>query len=164
MPLQRTDTKAKKPVAGSDKEAVRMLAIEVGAREAARRLGLNEDTVCTWSKRYKWRLPKRNGFQQLATVTAAIGREANARAPEALLASHKELETATRSDLMRAAREAAATAAQNDCFAHSTRFSDVTAAAARLFGWDKGTGSGVTLNQLVVTQEQLQQIRALREA
>lgn len=48
--------KNKSPV---DREAVRVLAIELGAREAARRLGLNEDTVCSWARRYKWNLPQR---------------------------------------------------------------------------------------------------------
>jgi len=39
-----------------DREAVRVLAIELGAREAARRLGLKEGTVLSWASRYKWNL------------------------------------------------------------------------------------------------------------
>ncbi len=37
-----------------NKEAVRLLAIQIGVREAARRLDLNEDTVCSWAKRGNW--------------------------------------------------------------------------------------------------------------
>lgn len=37
-----------------DREQVRMLAVSVGVREAARQLGLEEDTVCQWAKRGEW--------------------------------------------------------------------------------------------------------------
>lgn len=38
----------------NQREAVRLLAIQIGVREAARQLGLNEDRVCKWSERGKW--------------------------------------------------------------------------------------------------------------
>lgn len=37
-----------------DREAVRVLAIAIGVREAARQLNLDENTVLQWSKRGKW--------------------------------------------------------------------------------------------------------------
>lgn len=37
-----------------DREAVRVLAVAIGARPAARQLGLNEDTVCSWAARFGW--------------------------------------------------------------------------------------------------------------
>lgn len=37
-----------------NKEAVKLLVIQHGQREAARLAGLNEDTVCSWAKRYGW--------------------------------------------------------------------------------------------------------------
>lgn len=37
-----------------DREHVKLLAFQVGVREAARQLGLSEDTVMQWSKREKW--------------------------------------------------------------------------------------------------------------
>jgi hypothetical protein len=37
-----------------NKEAIRLLVIQHGQREAARIAGLNEDTVCSWAKRYGW--------------------------------------------------------------------------------------------------------------
>jgi hypothetical protein len=46
---------------------------------------------------------------------------------------------------------------------NTSQLRDLTAAASRLFGWDALKGPQVTLNQLCVTMEQLQQIRALRE-
>lgn len=37
-----------------DREAVRVLAVAVGVREAARQMGLDENTVMQWSARYGW--------------------------------------------------------------------------------------------------------------
>jgi hypothetical protein len=42
-------------------ESVRLLAVEIGARQAARKLGLKERTVLTWARRYDWKLPRRKG-------------------------------------------------------------------------------------------------------
>jgi hypothetical protein len=41
-----------------DREAVHILAISIGAREAARRLGIKESTLLSWSHRLKWKLPR----------------------------------------------------------------------------------------------------------
>jgi hypothetical protein len=41
-----------------DREAVHMLALSIGAREAARRLGIKESTLLSWSHRLKWKLPR----------------------------------------------------------------------------------------------------------
>jgi uncharacterized protein YjcR len=48
-------SQSKPPV---DREAVHMLAISIGAREAARRLGIKESTLLSWSHRLKWKLPR----------------------------------------------------------------------------------------------------------
>ena len=37
-----------------DKEQVRMLVLDIGVREAAKRLGISENTVLSWSRRGKW--------------------------------------------------------------------------------------------------------------
>jgi uncharacterized protein YjcR len=42
-----------------DREAVHILAISIGAREVARRLGIKESTLLSWSHRLKWKLPRR---------------------------------------------------------------------------------------------------------
>lgn len=36
-----------------------ILAYSIGAREAARRLGIKESTLLSWSHRLKWKLPRR---------------------------------------------------------------------------------------------------------
>lgn len=37
-----------------DREAVRVLVVAVGPREAARQMGLSEDTVLSWARRGRW--------------------------------------------------------------------------------------------------------------
>lgn len=45
------------PALDVDREAVRTLVVALGVREAARQMGLSEDTVSTWSARGKWLQP-----------------------------------------------------------------------------------------------------------
>jgi len=53
---QTTTSKTKSPL---DREAVHILAYSIGAREAARRLGIKESRLLSWSPRLKWKLPRR---------------------------------------------------------------------------------------------------------
>ena len=50
--------------------AVEMLAMEVGAREAARRLGIKESTVLSRAKREGWKLSKRKGGATIKNANA----------------------------------------------------------------------------------------------
>ena len=52
---QNSKSQTKPPVS---REAVRILALSIGAREAARRLGMKESTLLSWSHRLKWKLPR----------------------------------------------------------------------------------------------------------
>jgi uncharacterized protein YjcR len=55
MKETETTTQTKQPIS---REAVHMLALSIGAREAARRLGIKESTLLSWSHRLKWKLPR----------------------------------------------------------------------------------------------------------
>jgi hypothetical protein len=80
-----------------------------------------------------------------------------------LLATHKELEQATKSSMARATARAAAEAEQLQAvLPRSQQLQQLAAAASRVFGWGEG-GTTVHASQaLIVTQEQLEQIRQLR--
>ncbi len=140
-----------------DRESVRLLAIELGVREAARRCGLSEDRVRKWSSRYKW-LEQRAPKQQEAVVTTVT-------APgDILLQEHKALETTTKSALMQTTAKAATHAARKPPLdvSNTSQLRDLAQSAARIFGWGEG-GTTVHANQaLIVTPEQLEQIRQLR--
>jgi uncharacterized protein YjcR len=152
-------SQSKPPV---DREAVRVLAIELGAREAARRLGLNPNTVLSWSKRYNWELPNRRGG---ATKASANAITLQSRPGDVLIATHRELEGRTKTALAKAtvrAAEEAATAAKPLPVSKTAHLRDLAQSAARIFAWGEG-GTTVHANQaLIVTQEQLEQIRQLR--
>jgi hypothetical protein len=140
-----------------DRESVRLLAIELGVREAARRCGLSEDRVRKWSSRYKW-LEQRAPKQQEAAVTVVT------TPGDVLLQEHKALESTTKSALMQTAAKAAVSAAQKPALdvSNTAQFRDLAASAARIFGWDKGPQTAVQVNAgFKLTMEQLEEIRAL---
>lgn len=144
-----------------DWEAVRVLAIELGAREAARRLGMKESTVLSRARRDKWNLPKRKGG---ATLKSASAITLQSKPGDALIATHKELEAATKTGLSIAAAKAATKAAQNPPLdvSSTSQLRDLATSSSRIFGWDKKNSPHTQYNQLVVTAEQLEEMRQLR--
>ena len=157
MQKETTKPQIQPPV---DRESVRLLAIELGVREAARRCGLSEDRVRKWSSRYKW-LEQRAPKQQEAAVTVVT------KPGDVLIASHKELEQRTKSGLARAtarAAESAANAAEPLPVSNTAQLRDLAASAARVFGWHNNDKLAAQLNQqFVLTQEQIERIREAAE-
>jgi hypothetical protein len=87
--------KVKRPV---DREAVHMLALSIGAREAARRLGIKESTLLSWSHRLKWKLPRRKVGRPPLDLKAS---------PSDVLLDYKLRGGLTRMDIYKAAAGAA---------------------------------------------------------
>ena len=144
-----------------NKEAFRMLAVEIGLNAACRKLDVPIPTGKSWARRGGWQLPKRPGGRPGRTLSASSLHPV----AEALVATHEELEERTKSGLARAtarAAEAAAKAEKPLEVTSTAHLRDLASASARIFGWDGDRGSAVTLNQVVVSQEMLEQIRALR--
>jgi Putative ATPase subunit of terminase (gpP-like) len=139
-----------------DREAVRILAIELGAREAARRLGLNPNTVLSWAKRDNWELPNRKGG---ATKASANAITLQSKPGDVLIATHKELETKTKTALMQAVAKAAQLAAQKPAMDVSTtaQLRDLALTMAKLCGWDGNAQPSVNyygdVNTVVVCDE-----------
>jgi hypothetical protein len=146
-----------------NKEAFRMLALEIGLNAACRRLDVPIPTGKSWARRGRWELPRRPGGRPQRTV------EASSLHPiaEALTESHKELEAKTKTGLATAAAKASDYVQSLDgasTFGQSNKLRDLAASAARIFGWDADKGPKFQFNQLVVSPEQLEKIRALRNA
>jgi len=93
-----------------DREAVRVLAIEIGAREAARRVGIKESTVLSWASRYNWKLPKRKGGATLKNATAVTLRSTPG---DALIAVHADHEESIKINILKALQKTAEQAARN---------------------------------------------------
>jgi hypothetical protein len=139
-----------------DPEGVRVLAIELGAREAARRLGLNRNTVISWARRYHWNPPKRAGRPAIVPAT-----DLHTQPGDVLLATHEELGERTKTALAQATAAAAEHAAKQPPLpvTNAAQMRDLAAAAARIFGWDQKKGD--THNTMVISHEDLARIRAL---
>jgi hypothetical protein len=143
-----------------NKEAFRMLAVEIGLNEACRKLDVPIPTGKSWARRGGWKLPKRPGGRPCRTLSAS---SLNPIA-DALVATHKEFETTTKTALMQTTAKAAEHAAQKPPLevSNTSQLRDLAQSAARIFGWDSDK-PGVQLNQqFVISQEQLEQIRQLR--
>jgi hypothetical protein len=144
-----------------NKEAFRMLALEIGLNAACRKLRVPIPTGKSWARRGGWKLPKRPGGRPCRTLSAS---SLNPIA-DALVATHKEFETKTKTALMQTTAKAATHAAQKPPLdvSNTSQLRDLAQSAARIFGWDNNDKPGVQLNQqFVITQEQLERIRQLR--
>src|SRR5882724_2247795 len=110
MKKKTTTPNTTKPQTKVNKEAFKMLAMEIGLNAACRRLGIPIPTGKSWARRGKWKLPKRTGGRP-GRGLAASQLDAN-RTPiaDALAQTHKEREAATRSQLEQAAQNWAAAA------------------------------------------------------
>jgi hypothetical protein len=160
-------TREKKPMkkANPDKEAVKLLYMELGPTEAARRLSIPIGTVTKWASRYGWvcKNPKPAGRPHKHTVADLS--QLGVTPSEALEQSHKNIATETRTQLAAATLRAARNAAAAEIpVAATSHLKDLAAAAARVFGWDQQQRSGDTYNTCVITQEQLAMIRSLHRA
>jgi len=153
-----------------EKIPIKMLYMEVGPSETARRLGLKTGTVTKWASRYKWHRDKlfaaaaapKPGARPMRLSQLSQGAET---APDALKKISEELATRTRTALAQAATAAAEAAAAREQplpVQSTAQLRELAAAASRVFGWDN-TAPQVTHNQLVITVEQLKQIGMLRE-
>jgi hypothetical protein len=86
-----------------NKEAFRMLAMEIGLNAACRKLGVPIPTGKSWARRGGWKLPKRPGGRPQRTI------EASSLNPVAdvLDATHKELADTARTSILQAVTNAA---------------------------------------------------------
>lgn len=92
-----------------DKDQVRMLVLAVGVREAARKLGLKEDTVAAWSARGDWLAVTRPQAAQVPLPASMVSASSASKSPvQALQAALADDERETRVSLSRGTRRAAA--------------------------------------------------------
>jgi hypothetical protein len=138
-----------------------MLAVEIGLNEACRKLDVPIPTGKSWARRGGWQLPKRPGGRPGRTLSASSLHPV----AEALVETHKELETKTKTGLMQTAAKAAEHAAEKPPLdvSDTSQLRDLAQSAARFFGWDKKEGPQTQINQLCISTEQLEQIRQLRD-
>lgn len=123
-----------------NREAVKMLAMEVGVREAARRLGISESTVKSWSDRENWLAPV---VLPPTVLTASI---ASKQPSVALAEALADDSIATKSGFSKAARRVATHLGDQD--AEKLLERDLAASGAQwsgiaktVHGWDAKSGA-----------------------
>jgi len=137
-----------------DHEQVRLVAVQIGVREAARQFGLPEDTVKTWSRREGW-LVQEEQKQELVQKAVAIVREKQGLNPiepnasEILLKFNGE----TRMGHAVAAHKVANKLKQMDedeLFMSGQLLQQHAKHASTVFGWEANS-AGVTVNVGVIS-------------
>ena len=155
-----------KPRLQADREAIRILAIELGAREAARRCGIPEATVCKWASRYKWNLPSRKTGRPRKYDVSTLSTLPGDVLLEELAHNEKQTKLNMARTGTRISAEAAATGSLND--ARSAL--DITRMSALLYGWkSEDPKVSISHSQVILTKAditELQQLhrRALEQA
>ena len=113
-----------------NKEAFRMLALEIGLNAACRKLDVPIPTGKSWARRGGWKLPKRPGGRPQRTI------EASSLHPvaDALDATHKELADTARTSILQAVTNAAKLVAKKPGLDVSTvaQLRDLASALVRL--------------------------------
>ena len=127
-----------------NKEAFKMLAMEIGLNATCRKLGVPIPTGKSWAQRGKWKLPKRTGGRPGRSL-AASQLDAN-RTPiaDALNATHEELGNRGKTAVLQIATKAVEQAAKREAplpVENVAALRDLAAAFARVLGWDKGQTS-----------------------
>jgi hypothetical protein len=125
-----------------NKEAFKMLAMEIGLNAACRKLDMPIPTGKSWARRGGWKLPKRPGGRPQQTY------EASSLHPvaDALDATHKELEEGTKTALIQTLHKASQAVARKGPLdiTNMAQFRDACLSAARMFGWDGNAQPSVT--------------------
>jgi hypothetical protein len=95
--------KITRPQTKVNKEAFKMLALEIGLNEACRKLDVPIPTGKSWARRGGWQLPKRPGGRPGRTLSASSLHPI----ADALDATHKELADTARTSILQAVTNAA---------------------------------------------------------
>lgn len=141
------------PALDVNKEAVKTLCLDVGVREAARQMGLSENTVKAWSLRGKW-------FKQPAlppTIAASVQLHKSDRivsaptAPKASDTLQSMLESdskRTKIGLAMATRKAAERFAKKsgeEVIAQASELRQIASTASTVHGWNDKADGGLNL-------------------
>ena len=136
-----------------DWPAVRVLAVAVGVREAARQMGISEDAVRQRSKREGWMAsPKTVAQRALAKPVTSVSPTALSPA-DALANVLQEHERETKLSLARSARRMAKDAEQAT-LRESGHVKEVAQTAAIVHRWGENKGPQAILNVALLTGQE----------
>lgn len=145
-----------------DREQVRIVAVQIGVREAARQFGLSEETVKSWSKREGWLVQDTENKELVEQATKQL-REKQGLPPVAPTAAEilRNYSGTTRLSHAKVAEKVAKSLEIKDADEILVNMPNVLAAgkhAALVHGWQVGQGgTSVRLDLLAGTLEMTSQ-------
>jgi len=131
-----------------DREAVRVLVVALGVRQAAREMGLNEDTVSAWSARYGW-LKHLRAAPVVPASLVRIASNASKQPAEALADALESLSTRSRIGFAKASAKVAEKLADTEAEAlvgMSAEAKSWAQTAAIAHSWSGGAGTTVQVS------------------
>lgn len=150
----------KNKMSNPEREAVKMLALEIGIRAAAREMGLDEHRVLKWSQRDPqgpWTIQAQT--QQLspsARMPSQVVSSSSSSPSAALRTSLATLGAKTRLNLAKAAHRGAKSLKRQPGEAivrQAGNLAQLTTAAAKLHGWEEQQGTQGSVDVQVLSQE-----------
>ena len=139
-----------------DRESIRLLAIELGLRGAARRCGIPEGTVRCWSYRYHWKVPRRAGRPPLNLAT-----DLKTKPGDVLLEELARHEKQTRLNLARAGTNLSAQSVQAS-LKDARSALDITRMSALLYGWkSEDPKVSISHSQVILTKADIAELQQL---
>lgn len=140
-----------------DREAVRVLVVAVGVREAARQMDLSEDTVLSWARRGGWlqaaSAAKDRAMQSLATRQPNAVQSHALKAADALAATLAENGKRTKLGLTAYAARMAERARDEGIIEEAPLYKAVADIHGKMFP-EQASEDRVTLQFFHITQEQ----------
>lgn len=128
-----------------NREAVKVLAVAIGVRAAARELGINESTVQQWSQRENW-------FPVVKTVHPPTVIERETSVTKTPVEAMRDVGERSRFALARAGEKAAKHLEKmggHEIVNKATKYKDIVSASSQLHGWDaKDQAGSFSLNVL----------------
>lgn len=149
----------KNKMSNPEREAVKMLALEIGIRAAAREMGLDEHRVLKWSQRDPqgpWTIQAQT--QHLKPYNGHNGTlsSLSSSPSQALRTSLQTLGAKTRLNLAKAAHRGAKSLKRQPGEAivrQASNLAQLTTAAAKLHGWEEQQGQAGSVDVQVLCQE-----------
>jgi uncharacterized protein YjcR len=140
----------------TDREQVRIVAVQIGVREAARQFGLSEETVKSWSKREGW-LRDAQEKQEIVEQARAVKRESQGLPPRAPTAAEvlAKYGDNTRLALAKGISKGAQTVAEMDgqeVLMSAQQVQQLTKSAQVIHGWAQTVEHSLRLDVLASGQ------------
>lgn len=133
-----------------DKEAVRVLVVAVGVREAARQMQLNENTVLDWSRAGQWLADCRPTPAKMPPPASMVGAISPIKPADALANTLLERQKQTRLGFSKWVAKVATDAGENPTLADAQNLKHAAGVAAHVWPQEQQSGPLAIINVALI--------------